>query len=168
MLQTFLVEKLKLKVHRETKEMDGYILTIGKDGAKFKETSGDEEIPSWLPNGDPRIDISGRVLPTIYKGKARMNLFVNSLSGVVRMPIVDKTGLQGLYDISFTIDLLLPSPAGGGRRGGGNVANSEPPPQEFDPPLPKALEQQLGLHLERGMVPVEYLVVDHYEKVPEN
>jgi len=34
--------------------------------------------------------------------------------------------------------------------------------------LPKALEQQLGLHLERGKVPVEYLVVDHYEKVPVN
>jgi uncharacterized protein (TIGR03435 family) len=168
MLQNFLVDKLKLKVHRETKEMDGYILTIGKDGVKFKETSGDEDIPSWQPNGDPRIEVSGQVLPTIYEGKARMNLFVNSLSGVARMPIVDKTGLQGLYDINFAIDLLLPSSAGGGRRGGGNLANSEPPPQEFDPPLPRALEQQLGLHLERGKVPVEYLVVDHYEIVREN
>jgi uncharacterized protein (TIGR03435 family) len=170
MLQNFLVDKLKLKVHRETKEMDGYILTIGKDGVKFKETSGDEDIPRWLPNGDPRIELSGQVLPTIYKGKARMNLFVNSLSGVARMPIVDKTGLQGLYDLSFAIDLLLPAPpAGGGRRGGGNVGTSDPPPpQEFDPPLPKALEQQLGLHLERGKVPVESLVVDYYEKVAEN
>ena len=167
MLQNFLVDKLKLKVHRETKEMDGYVLTIGKDGVKFKETSGDEEIPNWLPNGDPRIDVSGQVLPTIYKGKARMNLFVNSLSGVSRMPIVDKTGLQGLYDIDFAIDLLLPPAAGGGRRGG-NGANAEPPPQDFDPPLPKALQQQLGLHLERGKVPVEYLVVDHYEKLSEN
>jgi uncharacterized protein (TIGR03435 family) len=168
MLQNFLVEKLKLKVHRETKEMDGYVLTIGKDGVKFKETSGDEEIPRWLPNGDPRIDASGQVLPTMYEGKARMNLFVNSLSGVARMPIVDKSGLQGLYHISFIIDLLLPPTAGGGRRGG-NGANAEPlPPQDFDPPLPNALEQQLGLHLERGKVPVEYLVVDHYERVPEN
>jgi uncharacterized protein (TIGR03435 family) len=168
MLQNFLVDKLKLKVHLETKEMDGYVLTIGKDGVKFKETSGDEEIPNWLPNGDPRIDVSGQVLPTIYTGKSRMNLFVNSLSGVARLPIIDKTGLQGLYDFSFVIDLFLPPPAGGGRRGS-NGANAEPVPrQDFDPPLPKALEQQLGLHLERGKVPVEYLVVDHYEKVPEN
>jgi len=40
------------------------------------------------------------------------------------------------------------------------------PPQEFEPPLPKALEEQLGLHLERAKVPVEYLVVDHYEVAP--
>jgi uncharacterized protein (TIGR03435 family) len=171
MLQNFVVDEFKLKVHRETKEMEGYVLRLGKDGVKFKETSGDEEIPSWLPNGDPRIDASGQVLPTMYKGKARMKLFVNSLSNVSRLPIVDKTGLQGLYDISFVIDLLLPPPpAGGGpRRGGGGGPNTgAPPPQEFDPPLPKALEEQLGLHLERSKVPVEYLVVDYYEVTKAN
>jgi len=30
MLQNLLLDKLKLKVHRETREMDGYVLTIGK------------------------------------------------------------------------------------------------------------------------------------------
>jgi len=169
MLQNMLVDKLKLKVHRETREMEGYVLTVGKDGVKFKETSGDEEVPRWLPNGDPRLDINGQVLPTIYEGKSRMNLFVNSLSSVARMPVVDKTGLPALYDIRFVIDLLLPPPpAGGGPRGGGGPNAGPPPPQQFDPPLPKALEDQLGLHLERGKVPVEYLVVDHFEKPSEN
>ena len=169
MLQNLLLDKLKLKVHRETKEMDGYVLTIGKDGVKFKETSGDEEVPRWLPNGEPRIDVGGQVLPTMYDGKARMNLFVNSLSSVSRLPIIDKTGLQSLYDIKFVIDLLLPPPPpGGGPRGGGGSNATPPPPQEFDPPLPKAIEEQLGLHLARGKVPVEFLVVDHYEATPEN
>jgi uncharacterized protein (TIGR03435 family) len=170
MLQNLLADKLKLKVHRETKEMDGYVLTVGKNGAKFKETSGDEEIPHWLPNGVPRPDVSGQTLPTMYEGKARMNLFVNSLSSVSRLPIVDKTGLQGLYDLTFTIDLLLPPPppGGGGARGGGGSNAAALPPQEFDPPLPKVIEEQLGLHLERSKVPVEYLVVDHFEKAPEN
>jgi uncharacterized protein (TIGR03435 family) len=168
MLQNLLMDKLKLKLHRETKEIDGYVLTIGKDGVKFKETSADEEIPSWLPNGDVRIDASGQTLPTLYEGKSRMNLFVNSLSSVSRLPIIDKTGLQALYDIRFTIDLLLPPPppGGGGPRGGGGANAGPPPPQEFDPPLPKAIEEQLGLRLERGKVPVEYLVVDHYEVSP--
>jgi uncharacterized protein (TIGR03435 family) len=170
MLQNLLMDKLKLKLHRETKEIEGYVLTIGKDGVKFKETSADEEIPSWLPNGGARIDASGQALPTLYEGKSRMNLFVNSLSSVSRLPIIDKTGLQALYDIRFTIDLLLPPPppGGGGPRGGGGANAGPPPPQEFDPPLPKAIEEQLGLRLERGKVPVEYLVVDHYEVVKED
>jgi uncharacterized protein (TIGR03435 family) len=30
------------------------------------------------------------------------------------------------------------------------------------------LEEQLGLHLERGKVPVEFVVVDHIEQLTEN
>lgn len=169
MLRNLIVDKLKLKVHRETRDMDGYVLMVGKDGVKFKETSSDEEIPRWTPNGDPRIDINGQTVPTLYEGNSRMNLFVNSLSSVSRLPIVDKTGLKSQYDIRFAIDLLLPPhPVGGGRRGAGGVDTGPPPPQEFDPPLPRAIEEQLGLHLERTRVPVEFLVVDYFEKPPEN
>ena len=58
---------------------------------------------------------------------------------------------------------MIPSPPVEGRRGGGGVNGLE-----FRPPLPKALEVQLGLHLERAKVPLESLVVDHVEKATEN
>ena len=51
------------------------------------------------------------------------------------------------------------------------MEDGEAPPGaiiEFDPPVSKALEEQLGLRLEARKVPVEYLVVDHVEKANEN
>jgi uncharacterized protein (TIGR03435 family) len=168
MLQNFIVEQLKLKVHRETKEMDGYVLTIAKSGVKFQEASGDEELIHWEPSGLARADLSEQALPTNVKGKFRFNRFVSSLSAIARVPIIDKTGLTGLYDMTFSIELILPAPpaAGPGLRGGGGDGPARP--QDFNPPLAKALEDQLGIHLERSKVPVEYLLVDSYEKEPSS
>jgi uncharacterized protein (TIGR03435 family) len=168
MLQNLVVKHFDLKVHRETRELDGYVLTIGKDGVKFKETSEDEDLPVWEFNGEPRLAAPEMILPVIVKGNFRMPVFVNALSGQARMPIVDKTGLQNLYGLRFAIDLLLGSRGGGGQRGGGLRGGTEPaPPQQFDPPLAEALEKQLGLHLEKVKVPVDYLVVDSYD-IPKN
>jgi uncharacterized protein (TIGR03435 family) len=41
-------------------------------------------------------------------------------------------------------------------------------PIEFDPSLARALEDQLGLRWERGKVPIEKVVIDHYEPPSEN
>jgi uncharacterized protein (TIGR03435 family) len=166
MLQNLLADRLKLKVHRETKELDGYVVTIARVGVKFKEAAGDEEVPIWEPAGPPKIGLVEQALPTIVQGKFRMRRFVDALSGVVRLPIIDKTGLTGLYDMTFSLDLILGGGARGGVRGGGG--GEAAPPQEFDPPLPKAMEEQLGLLLERGKVPVEYLIVDHVEEATDN
>ena len=38
----------------------------------------------------------------------------------------------------------------------------------LDEPVPQALEEQLGLHLELAKVPVEFVVVDHIEQLTEN
>jgi uncharacterized protein (TIGR03435 family) len=38
----------------------------------------------------------------------------------------------------------------------------------FVPPLPQVFEEQLGLVLTRGKVPVEYIVVEHIEMPSEN
>jgi uncharacterized protein (TIGR03435 family) len=79
-------------------------------------------------------------------------------------PVLDKTGLTGLYDINLSLN-EIPSglPPGTSGAGGGL-----PPPRQFSPPLPPALEEQLGLHLERGKVPIEFVVVDHIEMPTEN
>ena len=37
MLQALLAERFKLAVHRQTKEMSAYALTVGKNGPKFHE-----------------------------------------------------------------------------------------------------------------------------------
>ena len=42
MLQAMLEDRLKLVVHRSTKETSVYLLAVGKNGPKFKETNPDE------------------------------------------------------------------------------------------------------------------------------
>jgi uncharacterized protein (TIGR03435 family) len=63
------------------------------------------------------------------------------------LPVIDKTGVAGGYDIKldFAADLAT------------------------DPSLPSlftALRETLGLKLEAQKVPVEMLVIDHLDKVP--
>jgi uncharacterized protein (TIGR03435 family) len=76
---------------------------------------------------------------------------VEHIAGVLAhragQPVVDKTGLKGDYD--FTVSY---APA--------NDASSSLP--DFF----TALQEQLGLKLESRKVPVDFLVIDHVEKIP--
>ena len=72
--------------------------------------------------------------------------------------VIDKTGLEGNYDIdlTFTPDRL---PQGTPPPGA--------PPISIDPNGPSlftALQEQLGLKLESQRGPVEVLVIDHVER----
>ena len=80
-----------------------------------------------------------------------------------RLPVADKTGLTGTYDIDFTLEYAAGfGPAANAPRGGGTQQRL------FVTPAPKALEDQLGLQVERGKVPTEFVVVDHIEAPTEN
>lgn len=171
MLQNLLIDRFKLKFHREIREEDGYVLTVAKSGVKFKETSGPEMQPQRgmgpaVPIGEARgLTQLGAFVPSVWKGNFRMEEIVKTLQSMFLFkPVGDKTGLKGLYDITLNIQRRS-SGAGAGPRG---ARDNSAPAWEFDPPVPQALEQQLGLHLERGKVPVEYIVVDHIEPPSEN
>jgi uncharacterized protein (TIGR03435 family) len=45
MWQTLLVERFKLQIHRETKELPMYALVVGKNGPKMKESEIDPDAP---------------------------------------------------------------------------------------------------------------------------
>jgi uncharacterized protein (TIGR03435 family) len=100
----------------------------------------------------------------VIKGKFSLKRLAEFLSGppTQSQPVIDKTELPGLYDITLRLNQVVSPP---GVRG----ENAGAPPELWDPPLAKALEEQLGLRLESaGKVPVEYLLVDHVEKPSEN
>jgi uncharacterized protein (TIGR03435 family) len=165
MLQSALADRLKLKVHREFKEGDGYVLSVAKGGVKFKEFSGDEEnTPLGPPNVLPRI------IP--LRGKFRMRRLASSLSTFVgRLPVIDKTELRAVYNIDLVLTPVpnLPSDADRLRSAGAALSGrGSPARMEFDPSLTKAIEEQLGLRFEPAKVPIEYLIVDHVEKAIEN
>ena len=92
--------------------------------------------------------------------------FVQTLAEWVGRPVVDTTGLTGLYD--FTLKF-----APEGIRAGGPMGPTltrlaaQTPAAPADPDAPSlsvALQEQLGLRLESARGPVEVVVIDRLEK----
>ena len=175
MLQTLLEDRFQARVHLEMREVDGYVLTIAKSGIKFKETSVDEKASATtltpvqaLDQARLRCQYNGRLARPVeifVRGKCGMKE-LSTYVGQMLLPLViaDKTGLMGIYNIDFVLEpVYLPSTGTGGRGGGGGGGG-----REFTTPVPKALEEQLGLHLERTKIPVEFVVVDHIEQPTPN
>lgn len=163
MVRTLLEDRLKARVHLETRQLDGYTMTIAPSGIKFKEIPADQVsgLQNMMNNGCGAL----RASLANWNGKCRMETLVTQLTLTLGYtPVLDKTGLTSVYDINLSLNEILtggPAPTRGA--GGGT-----PLPRQFSPPLPKAVEDQLGLRLERGKVPVEYVVVDHIEAPTDN
>jgi uncharacterized protein (TIGR03435 family) len=140
MLQTLLVERFQMKIHKETKDLPVYALVPGKGAPKVKEVSAD---------GQPSIQGNGTGGATFHQfGLGRLTFL---LSRRMDRPVLDLTGLKGVYD--YTIDL-----SGLGRPGDNGATEG--------PSIFSAVQQDLGLKLEARKEPVEMLIIDHVEKVP--
>jgi uncharacterized protein (TIGR03435 family) len=154
MFQTLLEDRFKLKVHWETRELAGYDLVVAKGGLKMKPSSPDNKIAvdgNSFPLGTSTVFIGAdRVAHLIGKGSSVEQL-VYSLTGRVRSPVRDRTGLAGTfdYDVIFALNDLQAD------------ANSAPM-------LTTAIQEGLGLKLEKSKIPVKVLVVDHVEKPAAN
>ena len=104
------------------------------------------------------------IMPSLVQGNFTMpSLAFNFLKDYLGMPVADKTDIPAVYGIKLKVDTIFPYSQEGARFGPGQRRVPE-----FNPPLPKALEDQLGLQLERAKVQVEVLVIDHLEKATEN
>jgi uncharacterized protein (TIGR03435 family) len=100
MLQTLLAERLRLAVHRETKEVQAYALVVDKNGTKLKDVGFGRSSTSSSP---------GKL--TVHS--TRMVDFAEVLSRQLNRPVVDATGLAGFYE--FTLEFAperVADPAG--------------------------------------------------------
>ncbi len=77
-------------------------------------------------------------------------------------PVIDRTGLSGMFD--FTLEWTPPSPIEGGEMAPGPNAQGDQP----GPSIAQAIKEQLGIKLESSRDPVKLLVIDHVEKPSEN
>lgn len=145
-LQNLLVERFKLALHRETKELPIFVLVVAKEGPKLQ---------SVTPTGSSGIS-SGR--GNMRLEKASMKEIVDSLSMKVDRPVVDKTGLTGAFngELHWAPDDVQSSPAGVSDSAGSDTG----------PSLFTALQEQFGLKLIPQKSPVDILVIDHVEKIP--
>ena len=146
MLLTLLAERFQLQFHRETKEVDGFALVVARGGLKIAEDRGlsDKNEPS----------MSAGPAGLLYR-KAPLWMLTNYLSGPVGAPVVDKTGLTGLFSFSFQ-----PPPP--------QLRASPDNPDLGAPSIFTAIQEQLGLRLESAKVPLDVLVIDHVERPTPN
>lgn len=152
-LAHLLEDRFKLKVRHELREQPAYVLTVDKKGSKMPvHDPADlvhEPIAGGFQNGE--LQLTGH--------NVAMNYFAFFLSRIMELNVVDKTGLPDRYDVAFHYVRELPP----GGRGDGAPAMSADGPDIFT-----ALREQLGLRLEKGRGPVDYLVIEHVEKPSEN
>jgi uncharacterized protein (TIGR03435 family) len=144
MLRRLLAERFGFSAHFEQKEMQAYVLTLEKDGPKFKESTDE---------GPPEFTNSGRGMLVAHR--ATMPALADKLSDPVGSPVIDQTGLKGKYEIRIDITGFIPA-----------AGDNGPNPDEVLSILFNAIPAQLGVKLEAKKENVKLLVIDHVEKQP--
>ena len=176
MLQDLLVERFKLKMRRDTRQMRGYVLTVGKEGAKFAESPPitapvepeaprpgglrfdvDKEGFVILPRGTTNIIAAPAPngVTRLTAARFTMAAFCGYLRRLMQQPVMDQTGLTGIYDFRVAFATLVTTPG-----------NSAPPEFSEAPTVVQAVDRQLGLKLVSQTVPTEILVIEHIERRP--
>lgn len=149
MVRALVVDRFKLRFHREDRQYSIYELTIAKGGAKLKQTA--------TPDAEPQL--VGVVYPDKIQVPARnvsMDDFVAMLQrATLDRPTVNRTGLKGRYDFDLTF-------AQDETQYGGQVPKA--PEDAQSAPLFTAIQEQLGLKLTPTKGMVSALVVDSAEK----
>ena len=142
MLQAMLAERFKLAYHREIRNYQMSVLTIGKSGMKLPRLPDDTRgsyTSNSLPDGTRRTTQTGNV--------ASLFPVMNSFGG---LQMVDETGLDGVY--TWVQDVPPPTPG---------ISFQDAMQDSF-----RAMIEAAGLKLETRKVPKETIVVDHLEKKP--
>jgi uncharacterized protein (TIGR03435 family) len=147
MLQNLLAERFRMSVHWATKQSAGYALVVGKSRPKLtKSTLEDPGRRSFGFTGSGHLTWKGETLDSV----------ANTLASFLNKPVEDKTGIEGMFDI--TLD-AAPDSLPGLRFG---------TPSEESASLPSIFTaiRGLGLELEPRQVTVKQLVVDSAQKIP--
>lgn len=163
MLQALLVDRFHLTIHRETREVPIYELTVAKKGLRLQPTNGEScnpvdltqsSLPPPAPGQKPwcgllRGGINSHQI-TIDLPGASMAEFARSLLKIDR-PVIDKTGITEKFDFHLEY-----APEGAD-------ASDDATAQSIFSAL-----GQLGLKLELAKGPRDFLVIDSVEKPSEN
>jgi uncharacterized protein (TIGR03435 family) len=146
MLRNLLAERFKLKVHQETRQVPAYALVLGRGGSKLQPVREGAPL-SPLTMADQRATVPiGQTIADLVR-------WLNNRSGsqTIGRIVVDRTGLQGKYNIRLTFD---------------NVVDPDGKSGRLDGDIPSSLSQQLGLKLQPAQADVTFLVIDEAERVP--
>jgi len=148
MLRSLLADRFHLTTHTETREMRVYELKVGRNGPKIQPAkSGAAESPGrqgFHFRGDMRQFAD--LLAVQFSIPAANDPGTPVRAGGSMIPVLDKTGLQGVYDFSVDQRPELGTDAFTGWK--------------------RVLEDQLGMDIESRKAQVPIVVVDSADKVP--
>ena len=177
LLRTLLAERFQMVARTETRDGPIYAMVLaradGRLGSQLTTSSLDCSKPDagffgtvgvnagGAPDTTPRCgfqsirDENGAIL---RGGGRSMAEIAKHLISQTNRPVVDRTGLKGLYDLvlQFTPEGMTPRTDG------------LPGPSVDGTSLFTALQEQLGLKLEPQHGPVEFLVIDRIERPTPN
>lgn len=146
MLQDLLAARFNLKVHREQKPTSVYELVVDRGGAKLPPDKSNK-----LPTSYPRETFPRVVDGSFVFTNTSMREFAQQLTELrgIDLPVVDRTGIPGVYDITLkSASAAMRDPNG--------------------PSLLTLVHEQLGLKLVTAKDQLEVLVVDHVQEPTPN
>jgi uncharacterized protein (TIGR03435 family) len=167
LLQGLLENRFNLKVHRESRELPVYILSIARGGLKM-QVSSCTPVDPLQPGSDPkRCGMKygshglNRTFDAVGVGTGSLAATFSQTFG---RTVFDRTGLTDRFD--FHLEWLSDSAQNGIPEDGPSKQTTSPEAQGAS--IFTAIQEQLGLRLETGKGPVEVVVIDHVERPSEN
>ena len=169
MMQALLADRFRLAAHTETRQSLVYVLMVARSdrglgsglrqsdvdcaalAVQARKTGAPAQMPKRceLSRDDGAISIGGRPL-------AQLAL---TLSNILGRTVVDRTGLTGMFDVSFR--WASPSP------NRPSVPPAATPARVDESAVIAAVHEQLGLDLLLDQTSTEVLVIDHVERLPD-
>jgi len=192
MLRNLLVERFKIALHRETKEVPAHTLVVARNGLRIAESASSDSPDGAAPargvppqqferdrDGFPKLPAGGPpgLLQFVVLHRARLQGRLQTmaelaarLAYLLGQPVVDGTRLTGKYD--FTLTFATEGTAISKAVGpplpptGGNAPPAAVEGDVAAPDLFSAVQSQLGLRLESKKATMEVIAIDHAEKTP--
>jgi uncharacterized protein (TIGR03435 family) len=164
MLRTLLADRFHLKIRREIKDQPVYAIVVAKGGPKLKaaEIEG-KDCETDAGKGMDCHNFHGGRGRGLHAGAANMSDLALFVSNWTDRPLVDKTGLAGMYQFEtrgWANATPGPAPAPGAVAEDGQDAASLP--------TVFTLFADMGLKLEPQRAPVEMFLIESIEKPSEN
>ncbi|WP_047491530.1 TIGR03435 family protein [Terriglobus sp. TAA 43] len=144
LMQQLLIERFHLTYHFGTRSVSGYEITTDKNGTRLTPVS-----PDSVEQGKKAGELTQNFFAPghIQARGIDADGLAGMLSLAARVPVVNHTGLTGLYNMDL-------------RYAPDDAASSDLPS------FPTAIKEQLGLNLKPAKVPVKTIVIDHVDEVP--
>jgi bla regulator protein BlaR1 len=156
MLKTLLADRFRLTVHPETRTQTIYELVVEPGGSRLQPPGlrpfvAEDDV--WL-----RVDAEN-LMATLDVDQMTTAGLARHLGGILRTTVIDRTGLTGAHRVHARWDAnpnrpdVLQQPV------------SDSPRDPGRPTIFEAFPEQLGLRLRETTGDVNYLVVDHAERI---